>query len=161
MRTASTSPARRARDVSYGLDALVKMMFQVDISGKKVTTRLDPEKGLRVINADGVDITGTPSSGRELWPGRAGENDVPGRHQWQEGHDPARPREGPAGDQCGRRRHHRHAGGRGRVAAALLRAGWHSREPVAARGAAVCYRRCLLGAKGLRVARGPPPATPP
>src|SRR5579864_378616 len=81
MRTASTSPARRARDVSYGLDALVKMMFQVDISGKKVTTRLDPEKGLRVINADGVDITGTPEAGA-AWRLRYSELDGIPVSQW-------------------------------------------------------------------------------
>lgn len=50
--------AKGGRDASYGLDALVRETFGVDISAAKLTM----DKNGRIFNAAGVDVTGTPEA---------------------------------------------------------------------------------------------------
>jgi hypothetical protein len=49
----------KGRDISYGLDAMVRIWFDVDISGSKVTTGPNGT----ILDADGKDITGTAKAG--------------------------------------------------------------------------------------------------
>lgn len=77
--TAGTIDTLHGREFSYGLHELVRRYFDVDISAFKVNATADG----RVLDADGVDITGTAKAGA-VWRLRYHELDGVPLERWPE-----------------------------------------------------------------------------